>query len=985
MINRPYTGWGLIANVKDHDEDVYPNATVSSGNAFGREPATGAFSGQAAITGFEGQRLINTKLRNLGTFTGELRSDVFEIKGQVIDFLIGGGKYQNRTCVKLFVKNPQGFEDVRSATGENNLRLIRKQWNVAEYIGREAYLEALDLAPIEPFMHSGPQEPDEQYGFLLLDDIRQLDSAGHRVSRAYDIAHNFNFERIRAQKYQVIAGPRKMLGSNQWEQDFTIPGFGRFRETLTNTRVERSLSRVDMKWTYTGTHLAGIKLVLIEDLNVTRSECQYYVFPGILYNGNHIGQAAHYFGEDFPEDAITTPAGVSVETKDRVYGTWISPQQAAVDAKASVRLQENGSTGKYQIVYQLPDSLQFGHIMDSDLDQRFTVEDGFTITKSFYFYAAEKKKYLPLSDVNQGYGQVIRAAWDVFYPQSPTNPQNSLTEDFALRLHGLLDPYALTQDVQTGGRTYRIWYVGRWTLPDDFNFDAHSFIPWEYVHRYTGFSWSGMLGRVSYTALEHFVQTGDPTSKQLATDTLDFFVDNGVSPLGILYQAYYNSGGFGTYASPGALDMGPLGEELYWYINCYQLLQQHHLAANEKWISATKVSLDSLIRLYPDGNVPGRINGKTGEASSRPVPLLEWPANGAHPTERNVNVHYDPPLKGGPTGFIYLIWAYTKYYSYSGQIKYLQYAELLGNQLLAIMSSYGSLAGAEMDFFNIDKRMPHAALAAFNDLYENTKDQKWLTAAVLAANLFSTFQYSFNVNFDRFKDLPLGHFDYRTIGGTPVDVKFSTNNLAFDQGASEFLRLWRSTGDHIWFERARTLLHQGTESTLTEDKRRWLNGHFQGPADGPQQSFNPHVQFDRHVLGGGTEDVLPAWPRLKGNWTTKHSAILSMYMFAEGFDWGEIKRDFGSLTYSFLYHSGGAVDTLDQVVMKADRDRLFIQARNMMPSKQTYSLRLLEYSGTEVEIDGRTYNLAQIESGIPLTFHSGETRRIVVELEPSHH
>ncbi len=980
IISRPYQGWQAISNVKEQDPDVYPNASISSGNAFGREPATGAFSGQEPVIGFEGKRLINTKLRNLGTFTGELRSDVFEIKGGLIDFLIGGGRYQNRTCLKLFVKDNGEFHEVRSATGENNLHLIRKQWNVSEYLGREAYLDALDLAPIEPFMHSGPQNPDEQYGFLLLDDIRQLDATGRRVSVAYDVAHNFNFEQVKAPKYQVIPARPKLLGRDKSEQDFTIPGFGKFKAIVTTTALGPLLSRTDVSWSYTGAQIPGIKLTLSEDLPVMQGECQYYLFPGILYNGNHIGQAAHYLGEDFPEDAITTPGGVSVETKDRVYGASISPQKATDDPKASVRLEQSGSHDRYRIVFQLPDSVQFGHIMDTDIDQRFNVKDGFAVNKSFYFYAAKKEAYAPMSNVNQGYGQWVHAAWDMLYSQSPTNPQNSLTDDFALRLRGLLDPYALTEEVQMGQRTYRIWYVGRWTLPDDFDFDAHSFVPLEYVHRYTGFSWSGMLGRVSYTALEHSLETGDAISRQLATDTLDFFVENGASPLGILYQAYYNSGGFGTYASPGALDMGPLGEELYWYIRCYELLNKHGLAANEKWISAAKSSLDSLMKLYPDGNVPGRIDGTTGKASSRPIPLLDWTGNGTQPSQRNAEAHYDPPLNGGPTGFIYLIWAYTKYYSYSDDARYLHYAELLGNQLLGIMNSYGALAGAEMDFFNIDKRMPHAALAAFNDLYETTRQQKWLTAAIMAGNLFSTFQYSFNVNFDRFKNLPLGHFDYRTIGGTPVDVKFSTNNLAFAQGATEFIRLWRSTGDHMWFERARTLLHQGTESTLTEDKRQWLNANFQGPADGAQRSFNPKVQFDKHVLGGGTEDVLPAWPRLKGNWTTQHGAILSMYMFAEGFDWGEIKQDFGSLTYSFRYHSGGALDTLDQVSMTASTNQLSITARNMMPTAQTYSLRLLDYPGRQVEVEGRTYNRAQIEAGIPLTFSPHATRHIALRL-----
>jgi len=51
-----------------------------------------------------------------------------------------------------------------------------------------------------------------------------------------------------------------------------------------------------------------------------------------------------------------------------------------------------------------------------------------------------------------------------------------------------------------------------------------------------------------------------------------------------------------------------------------------------------------------------------------------------------------------------LIWADSAFYSYSHDPKYLQYAELLGDQLLSILTKVGVLAGAEEDIFNIDKR-----------------------------------------------------------------------------------------------------------------------------------------------------------------------------------------------------------------------------------------------------------------------------------------
>lgn len=220
------------------------------------------------------------------------------------------------------------------------------------------------------------------------------------------------------------------------------------------------------------------------------------------------------------------------------------------------------------------------------------------------------------------------------------------------------------------------------------------------------------------------------------------------------------------------------------------------------------------------------------------------------------------------------------------------------------------------------------------------------------------------------------------MGGTPVDVLFTSNNLVFDQGATEFVRLWNNTGDKVWFERARALLHQGTESSLTEKKREWLNAHYQGPANPTVLPFNPKASFDVHSYGAGTEDVVPAWPYIKGNWTTKSTPFISMYMFAESFDWAEIKRDFGSITYSFKWRQGGALDTLDRVRIRDQGKQLIVTAHNMIDTAQIYPLRLLDYPGATVRIDGRLYGHKDIEQGIPLTFAPGEERQISIVLNP---
>lgn len=328
-----------------------------------------------------------------------------------------------------------------------------------------------------------------------------------------------------------------------------------------------------------------------------------------------------------------------------------------------------------------------------------------------------------------------------------------------------------------------------------------------------------------------------------------------------------------------------------------------------------------------------------------------------------------------------LIWAYTAFYTYSHDPRYLQCSELLGDQLLSTLTKAGVLAGAEEDIFNIDKRSSHAALAAFNDLYTATGKLKWRDAAILAGNSFASWQYSYNVSFQGLENTPAGHFDYRTVGGTPVDVGVTSNNLVFEQGATEFAQLWNMTGDPVWFERARALLHQGVESTLTEDKREWLNAHFQGPADPKIMPFNPLGHFDVHSCGGGTEDALTAWPKFKGIWTTKEHPFISMYMFAEGLDWREIQKSFGSITYSFKWNQGGALDTLDRVQMNRHGNTLVLNAHNLINATEIYPLRLLDYPGKSVRIDNRTYAGQELDHRVPLSFGANEQRQLVVDLQ----
>ena len=984
-----YRGWHPVAGTWDpHAAPFNTHQTVQvrpNGTAFGMEPARGAFPGQGEVTGFQGRRLVNSRNRNLGTLIGELQSEVFTIAGAGIDFLIGGGDFAEVTCLNLYVRFRDGWRRVRTATGERNLGLVRRGWDVAEFRGRQAYLQILDYAAVEPWgWHAAPRYPEDDWGFILVDDIRQTDGAAapRRVDAAGDRGRNFDFETLLPERFTVAAAREaggagglfeihdrdagRVAGTLHCTAAVTPcatdgAGSGDRGEAADRNRTGAGLWRVAFTWRYRGETLSGVKLRLTSRLPVAAAAASYTLHPGLLYDGNPTAEACHYLGEDFPEAASTVPAGFSVEDASWVYAGWVEPQRRAAEPAASVRLQVDPASGRYEAVHQLPESAVFGRRLLLDSDERLTLEDGTCYAKTLYLYAAARRTG-PV--FRPGYCASLSAAWSRLYPVSPTNPPHTLRADYELRLRTTLGDHGLIQELERGGRSYRVFYVGRWVYGDAPT-GGGRFLPKEYFHRFVGFSWSGMAGLVAHAALDHGLRHDDADAVRVAVDTLDFFAEHGRSPLGILYPTYHEDHAglvdtFGTYYDPGRIDMGPLGEGLYWYLRCAERLRYHGSEPPASWVAAVCGSLDRIMELFPDGDVPGRIDGTSAEPAARRIQLLYWErSRWTERQTRTADIRFTKPSERGATNFIYLIWAYVRAARFLGEQRYLDYAVVLGELALWVMERFGVFAGSEMDFYNIDKRQGHALLAAHNELYAATGEARWLAAAEVAASWFGSWQYHFNACTDGLEHLPLGRWDYRTVGGTTVDIKYSTNNLVYAQGATELLRLWRHTGAAEWFERARALLHQGVQSSLTEEKRRWLNAHYQSEARVPaQHAFNPDTRFDAACLGGGTEDVLPAWP-YRGNWTTKYAAILSMYMLAEALDVDPILARYGGITYRLGDRPErdwvGALETLDQVRGWRAGSTVTIEARNMVPRTARHTVRVLDIAGNPVAAAGADF------------------------------
>lgn len=122
----------------DFEGDTYGD-WVATGEAFGSGPAGGTLAWQNPVSNFRGRRLVNSYL-NGDQPQGTLTSPPFEITGDYLNFLIGGGAHAGRTCMNLVVDGGA----VRTATGADDERLAWTAWDVREFRGKSAVLQIVD-------------------------------------------------------------------------------------------------------------------------------------------------------------------------------------------------------------------------------------------------------------------------------------------------------------------------------------------------------------------------------------------------------------------------------------------------------------------------------------------------------------------------------------------------------------------------------------------------------------------------------------------------------------------------------------------------------------------------------------------------------------------------------------------------------------------------------------------------------------------------
>ncbi len=205
-------------------------------------------------------------------------------------------------------------------------------------------------------------------------------------------------------------------------------------------------------------------------------------------------------------------------------------------------------------------------------------------------------------------------------------------------------------------------------------------------------------------------------------------------------------------------------------------MDEEDVGARQRWTDVVRSNLDFVLRVARDGNPGQNYLAATGE-------VLDW---------------------DGEEGILWIA-AFVEGWRLTGHEPYLAFAKAAGAHYRgAVESAYLTGAPEAMHLLPTSED-PQNAIISYMALWEETGDAEWVRLAGLAAELFMTFRWQYNVTFPH--HTLLDAYGYCSKG---IDVS-SPNNVDVHpysvMALPAMLRLWEETGDAYFLRQTRNNLH----------------------------------------------------------------------------------------------------------------------------------------------------------------------------------
>ncbi|MBQ4151300.1 MAG: hypothetical protein IJC81_05815 [Clostridia bacterium] len=172
--------------------------------------------------------------------------------------------------------------------------------------------------------------------------------------------------------------------------------------------------------------------------------------------------------------------------------------------------------------------------------------------------------------------------------------------------------------------------------------------------------------------------------------------------------------------------------------------------------------------------------------------------------------------EGGTIG-AFVTMALTEAYRILGDKRYLEFAEKsLEFYMKRDVDNFICTAGA-IDCTCEDKETAGPVIIAALDLYEFTKEKKYLEYALKASYYFASWMYAYDGYYGPEKEFT--KYGYYTSGSTAVSVQHPALDQWGELMCCEWLRLAEYTGDKRWKDRALMMWYNATQCIADENNR----------------------------------------------------------------------------------------------------------------------------------------------------------------------
>lgn len=160
-------------------------------------------------------------------------------------------------------------------------------------------------------------------------------------------------------------------------------------------------------------------------------------------------------------------------------------------------------------------------------------------------------------------------------------------------------------------------------------------------------------------------------------------------------------------------------------------------------------------------------------------------------------------------------------YRITGEKRYLDFAiRSLDFYMKRDLANFVCTAGA-IDCTCVDKETAGPIIIAALDLYDITKEARFLEYAVQASYYFASWMYIYDVNYG--KEAEFTQYGYFTAGSTYVSVQHPALDQWGELMCCEWLRLADYTGDERWRTRAKMMWYNAVQC-IADEKNRVYHG-----------------------------------------------------------------------------------------------------------------------------------------------------------------